>query len=66
MFFLLDVASLIMGVMLIVAPGWVYNLGKQPHEKKEISTKAKWGFTIFGVVVVIASGLFLYFDLTGG
>ena len=65
MFMLLDVASLVMGLMLIIAPNKVYNMGKQEHEKKEIPNKTKWGFTIFGIVVVIITGVYLYFDFTG-
>lgn len=65
MFLIVDVASLVMGLMLIVAPGKVYNMGKKEHEKKEIPSKTKWGFTIFGIVVVIITCLFLYADLVG-
>ena len=63
LFMLIDVATLVMGLMLIIAPGKAYNMGKKEHEKKEIPPKTKTGFMIFGVIVVIMSSLYLYFDL---
>ena len=66
MMVIIDVMSLGMGLMLIIAPNKAYNMGKKEHEKKEIPPKTKIGFTIFGIVVVIAASLFLYFDLFAG
>lgn len=63
---ILDIITILGGLMLIIAPDWCYNAMRRPGEKQEVPANWHRNSRIFGVIFLAAGGFFVYNTIVNG
>lgn len=64
LFFIVDLATIAMGLYLLVNPEKAYNTGRGNREEKKLTPKMKLVCRLIGVGAIALGGFFVYVDIT--